>query len=889
MLRRRAAATRSPAGLPTPGHRRGGAAALVAALALGLLHCGAQPSIRILGPENGAFLIAHEVVVTGGIANVPAAEPVASLRVNGISALPLSPGGNFSVTVPLDPGAIFNPVVAELTLESGRVVRDRITLVVGDGLDTGFVPDGDASPASVGMRFNESGLAQVAPVVEQLSAGAFDIGNLIAGENPILDDACVVESLGNCLYFATANVIEAGIGSFALVADSRTGLVRADVGVEDLFVEIDLQVRDLVALEITCGLEITTSATTLAGDFALEPLASDPSRVDVRQVGDLAVSLGGFAAEFISGTCTAPVIGDIIQLLVSPSQIEGLVRDGFATSLGDPDGDGPADSAIAAAIEASLGGVSIAGPIGEAIGVDFAADFSAIAEDPDGITFAAGAAITNPTPLAEAPDLQASYAVTEPFPVFGPLSPEQGAPYGLALALSTSAFNQLLKAQVEGGLLRADLGEFDLGQGGPPVPLTVGLLALFVPELGVYPPTRPVRIELRPELAPVLSGAPGPGGELAELRIAGLRVDVRFADDDSLLLGTVVDADVGVDLDFADGALGFALGEPGPDAIRVTLVENPRFVDEASVLSFLPGVFPLVLPTLGSALGSFPLPDFLGLSLEPVEISRAGDFLALFLDLAVEPVTRLENLALTDLSTGDFKLDGGFDQMEWRHRVAGQASASGVSANLKGMLGADACCTTGDRTASATAGYRVEFDVVGLPGDAWTLDVAHEILGAFSLEDEKVLEQDAGGRARFTTPVVATASVDGGAPLAFGFTPAPSQAENGVGCTPAILFCGAPDVPSGDQDVEFSGAATAQLSGTGDAHVVLEFSFGLESFSDSNAFFPAAGGDEIAIRLGKDETLGDGFDAGAYPGWGARNPALDGHRVQVDLTVAPAP
>lgn len=857
------------------------------ALSLGVLSCGEPPTLRITSPSNGGFTNATSVEVSGYAIAIPYPITVTSFAVNGIPTT-LDAFGNWAATVPLDPGAIFNPIVAELHLSDGRTLRDRVTLVVGDGTSTGFVADGDVSPDSVAMRFNETGLAQVTPIVESLSAGAFDIGALITAQNPILDDECVIEALGGCLYFATANVVEAGIGDFSLVADAETGLTRATIGVEDLYLEIDLHVRDLVALEITCGLEIQAANTTITADFAMDPLASDPSKVDVRQVGASQIALGGFQAQFISGTCTAPVIGDILQLLVSPSMIQGLVQDGFAANLSDPDGAGPADGPLAGAIETALGGISIAGPIGEAIGVDFQADFTAITEDSSGITFAAGAAITNPEPAAGAPDLAASYTVAEPFPSFGPLSPVLGQPYGLALAISSSGFNQLLKSQVEGGLLQSQITSIDLG-GGAVVPLTVGLLALFIPELGVYPVLEPVKVVLKPALAPIVTGAPGPAGELAELRLGGLRVEIRLVNGDVLLLGAVVDARVGVNLALTDGALAFSLGTPAPDAISLTLVDNPRFVSEANVQAFLPGVFPLLLPTLASALGSFPLPDFLGLSLEPVEISRAGGFLGLFLNLAVEPATHLENFVLTDLSTGDFKLDGGFDQNEWRHRVSGKATATTVDANLKGVLGADACCTTGDRSALATAAYRMTFDVVAISGDTWTLDVSHAIAGAFTLHDEKVLEQDAGGHARFNSPVNGSYRVNGGAPVAFGFAASPASATNGVGCTPAILFCSAPNPSSGTRNVAFTGTHAAQITGAGNASIQLDFSFALESFSNSNAFFPAAGGDEVAIRLGKDETLSDGFDAGAYPGNGARNPADDGHRVSVRLSTVAAP
>ena len=138
-----------------------------------------------------------------------------------------------------------------------------------------------------------------------------------------------------------------------------------------------------------------------------------------------------------------------------------------------------------------------------------------IPEDDDGLTLGSDTRITSEigggpgqcTPPPGAPDLLGSFHVDEPFPAFGPTTPG-GDPYDLGICISTSAFNQLLKAQIECGLLQLDLTEFDLGFG--PVPLTTGVLAVIIPELSVFPPDSPLTIALRPTLAPLLTGAPGP-------------------------------------------------------------------------------------------------------------------------------------------------------------------------------------------------------------------------------------------------------------------------------------------------------------------------------------------------------------------------------------------
>ncbi|NND66271.1 MAG: hypothetical protein HKN19_01675, partial [Halioglobus sp.] len=53
----------------------------------------------------------------------------------------------------------------------------------------------------------------------------------------------------------------------------------------------------------------------------------------------------------------------------------------------------------------------------------------------------------------------------------------------------------------------------------------------------------------------------------------------------------------------------------------------------ASVEALLPQVVGTFLPALAGGLGSFPLPSFLGLSLNVVEVSRNGEMLTIYANL----------------------------------------------------------------------------------------------------------------------------------------------------------------------------------------------------------------------------------------------------------------
>ncbi|HEX6419166.1 MAG TPA: hypothetical protein VFZ77_11755, partial [Acidimicrobiales bacterium] len=153
------------------------------------------------------------------------------------------------------------------------------------------------------------------------------------------------------------------------------------------------------------------------------------------------------------------LIGDIVDAVAGP-QVEAMVGEGFAANLGDPDGAGPADSPIADAIETALGEISIAGAVGEALQAHLDAPFTSIDETATAIDFRAdadffatpGATASDCAAVPGAPDLAATYDVPGAYPSLGATTPG-GEPYGLGLVISASAFNQLLGAMTECGIL----------------------------------------------------------------------------------------------------------------------------------------------------------------------------------------------------------------------------------------------------------------------------------------------------------------------------------------------------------------------------------------------------------------------------------------------------
>ncbi len=603
------------------------------------LACGGSPTINILTPAHGTFSTAANVTITGNVQNVNVA--ASEVRVNG-SLATLNPGGSWSITLPLVPASVVNPYFAELKRSSDGVTlsRKRIVVVYGQS-----VADGDFSLDSVALRINDSGLDQLEPLIA--SGVSIDPATLLPVGTVVISNYCAIPGpFGTCLGRETATVANPPptITGFSINADSMTNFVTGDVDISNLRIDLNLSGSGIAP---SCGLRLTAANTQILGDYALQPDSVDPSNVDVNEIGNPVVNFTNFNQQFTSGLCDFPLIGDLIQLIVG--NVEPTVVSGLEDYLKDPDGAGPLDAPVADAIEVALSDISIAGPIGDTLQVHLDTPLFDVLEDTSGITlgsdtrFIATPVAGTPAPgecaqVPNAPNLAASYHVSEAFPSFGATTPG-GLPYQLAISISTSAFNQLLKSQIECGLLQTSLSEIDIG--GGPQEVTAGLLSLFIPTLAVgFDPALPMRIDLKPTMAPFLTGNGGPGGEIGEIRIPQLIMEVHIDDglhpgDTGLVIKGAIDMRAGLGLDFVDGSLAFSVSTVTD--LAIAFLKNNVSANEAQLTTVLNFLLPTVLPSLGDGLGAFPLPTFFGLQLEGVEVSRNGQFYTLFANLVPSP------------------------------------------------------------------------------------------------------------------------------------------------------------------------------------------------------------------------------------------------------------
>jgi hypothetical protein len=161
-----------------------------------------------------------------------------------------------------------------------------------------------------------------------------------------------------------------------------------------------------------------------------------------------------------------------------------------------------------------------------------------------------------------------------------------------------------------------------------------------MPTLSGFDSALPMRIDLKPTIAPFLTGNGGPGGEIGEIRIPQLIMEIHIDDglhpgDSGLIIRGALDMTAGLGLSFVNGALTFSVSNV--TGLTIAFLTNNVTANETQLTTVLNFLLPTALPALGDGLGAFPLPEFFGLLLDGVEVSRNGQFYTLFTNLVPGP------------------------------------------------------------------------------------------------------------------------------------------------------------------------------------------------------------------------------------------------------------
>ena len=569
--------------------------------------------------QRGVYTSQPTTTITGDI-TVANGQTLVSLTVNGVDAA--VEDKRWSADVPLDGEAIFNAVDVVATYSSGEVRRERRTVVYGDGDHAEVLPEGATLSDAVGLRVNERSFSKLGPVVKSLTS--FD-PSAVAPPGTVFLDECITQVIFCVVYVRASTGGVASIQDFSVALDSNQGNVRAVVTLSGMHVPVAVNAQ-VFGAPVNCTMNVDAASITIDGNYALQPDAVDPHFLDVNLVGaSPVVTLGGVESDFVGGVCSIPGIEQIVGLFLP--DVEQMMRTSLTTLLGDADGSGPVDAPVAEAVEGALSQLNIAGEIGTALGLQLDSTIQSADEDPAGIGLRATAAFAADSVAVGAPDLTGSVG----FPGDGlgvlPSTTPGGAPFDVAVGASATGFNQLLAGETERGLLNVDLTSL----GG--VPLTLKALYDLVGAGGLVTEDRPLAIALRPEVAPIVTPGPGPGGALGELVLHGYRATIRTTDDNAVFLELVLDFRTGVGLQLGGDGLRFSFDAPAPEDLAVTLTQNPNRLPESLVTGVFGQVTPQVFVSVQDVLPSFPLPGFAGLGLAPVEIGRVSSGFVLFADL----------------------------------------------------------------------------------------------------------------------------------------------------------------------------------------------------------------------------------------------------------------
>ena len=600
------------------GLRRRARLAAVAAVVLLAAACNA-----LTVDQRGVYTASPTQPITGTV-SVGAGDRLESVTVNGVPAT--VDGNTYRVDLPLDGEAIFNDVLVEASFARGDRLRERRTVVYGDGDHATIVPAGQVLDDAVGLRVNERSFPKLGAVVRDLTT--IDTA-AIAPPGTVFLDECITQLIVCTLYAKATTAGAPTLGDFSVDLDSNQDDVNAVVTLTDLHVPVNVNAR-VLGIPTNCAMNVDADAVRIDGDYTLQPDAADPRFLDVNLVGATpTVTTSGVTSDFVGGICSIPLIEQIVGLFLP--DVEDMMRTRLTLLLGDPDGAGPADSPVADAVEQALAQVSIAGPIGDSLGLTLDSAIASADEDPNGVGLRATARFSSAGVAPEAPDLSGSVGFGDALGALPDTTPG-GQPFDVAVGASASSFNQLLAGETERGLLNVDVRSL----GGQP--LTLRSLLDTIGAGGLVTQDHPVVITLRPEVAPIVTTGAGPDGALGSLVFAGYRVTVRATDGQgsALLLELVIDFTTGVGLvvrDGPDGGLGFTFDQPAADRISTDITQNPLGLPAGVVEQIFQQLSPQVFASVQDVLPSFPLPQFAGLDLSVVDVDRVGTGFVLFADL----------------------------------------------------------------------------------------------------------------------------------------------------------------------------------------------------------------------------------------------------------------
>ena len=183
------------------------------------------------------------------------------------AATPVGADGTWATTVEVSTADYVTPIEALYTQPDGTVLRQRQSVVHGPQLD-----QGQYSPDGVGLHFTNTGLANLGPVVGP-GRGRVRHRFAPAGPEPPHRPEAHVPHLD-----VKGNAYEAGIGDVAVAASSTPTGVATDIDIKDLYVGVNLNITDNLAINMNCSLKLDIPTTAIHTTFDLRRPPRTPRR-----------------------------------------------------------------------------------------------------------------------------------------------------------------------------------------------------------------------------------------------------------------------------------------------------------------------------------------------------------------------------------------------------------------------------------------------------------------------------------------------------------------------------------------------------------------------------------------------------------------------------------
>jgi hypothetical protein len=342
--------------------------------------------------------------------------------------------------------------------------------------------------------------------------------------------------------------------------------------------------------------------TSQPGQLQIQQL--QPSQVTI--VGDISSDL-----QSTGGAADCPLILSDFQ-----SQLPGGIMAGLQAAL---DMNFP-DTKIAAQAEQALNSLSIAAPIGSALGMQIDTEYATIRpESLQSLSYQVFTRMQVMSPDQCSIQFADSWGAVNAIPDPASTTPS-GADYDVALGASPSSINPILTGLAEQGKLSSQ------------VTMSAVDLGLCTPDGQCQNPAlSPASIfvfSIRPSVPPFVTGRPGPGGTMSELHV-NLLIDISVELDNNnpvpiALARVAVDTVAG--LDFVTRRLGSEVGvriapvDTRDVTVHVLDISPLVTGNEDQIVGAVSNAIACRLPSLANAVGSFSLPQFEGFELRAVEI-----------------------------------------------------------------------------------------------------------------------------------------------------------------------------------------------------------------------------------------------------------------------------